>query len=82
VYELVNNAVKSAQAKHILVHLYADDQVTTINVSDDGRGSTQEEREKGMGLSNIRQRVNTLGGTLSFFSKPNEGTEVNIEIKN
>ena len=82
VYELVNNAVKSAQAKHILVQLFVDEQVTAINVSDDGRGITDEDHEKGMGLSNLRQRVNSIGGTLTILSKPHEGTEVNIEIRN
>lgn len=82
VYELVNNAVKSAQAKHILVHLFVDEQVTAINVSDDGRGITDEERKKGIGLGNLQQRVNAIGGTLSILSKPQEGTEVNIEFRN
>ena len=82
VYELVNNAVKSAQAKHILVQLFVDEEVTAINVSDDGRGITDEDHEKGMGLSNLRQRVNSIGGTLTILSKPHEGTEVNIEIRN
>jgi signal transduction histidine kinase len=82
VYELVNNAVKRAQAKHIHVQLFVDEQVTAINVSDDGRGITDEDHEKGMGLSNLRQRVNSIGGTLTILSKPHEGTEVNIEIRN
>ena len=92
VYELVNNAIKSAQAQHIRVQLIAEKDYTAVNVSDDGKGIKSEKvivksekfatAQDGMGLQNIRERVEALHGTLDVSSKPGEGTEINIELKN
>ena len=82
VYELVNNAVKSANAEHIFVQLIADEDYTAINVSDDGNGRlSTDECNSGCGLRNIRERVDAIGGKLDIYSKPGEGTEINIEIQ-
>ncbi|MBQ8989537.1 MAG: hypothetical protein IJ067_07585 [Prevotella sp.] len=81
VHELVNNAVKSAQAQHIRVQLLADEDYTAVNVSDDGIGLNEADIEQGTGLSGIRQRVAAIGGTLDIAATPGEGTEINIEIK-
>ena len=82
VYELVNNAVKSANAEHIFVQLIADEDYTAINVSDDGNGRlSTDECNGGCGLRNIRERVDAIGGKLDIYSKPGEGTEINIEIQ-
>ena len=81
VYELVNNAVKSSGAEHILVQLMVMDKLVVINVKDDGCGiGTLGDGGDGMGLENIRERVKSLGGSLEIASKPGEGTEINIEF--
>ena len=81
VYELVNNAVKSSGAEHILVQLMVNDGLSVVNVRDDGNGLLQQtDGGEGSGMQNIQARVNALGGRLDIFSKPGEGTEVNIEI--
>lgn len=82
VYELVNNAVKNARANNIHVQLMADEVLTVVNVSDDGRGMPSEETDHGMGLRNIRERVEAIGGSLTCYSEPNKGTEINIEVRN
>ena len=81
VHELVNNAVKSADAVHINVQLIVNEETTTINVSDDGNGQVDPESE-GSGLRNIRERVEAIGGRMDIYAKPAEGTEINIEFKN
>jgi signal transduction histidine kinase len=49
----------------------AQDALTVINVSDDGRGmSRTDNEEKGIGLDNIRERVEALGGRLDIYSEP------------
>ena len=81
VHELVNNAVRNAQAAHISVQLMAGETVTVISVSDDGNGlATQTDGGEGSGLRNIRQRVGAIGGTFSLISIPGKGTEANIEL--
>ena len=86
VYELVNNAVRSAQAKHIRVELMAGEEVCIINVSDDGNGLSADQGDGlpadqgGIGLRNIRERVAAIGGTFCLSSTPGKGTEATIEL--
>ena len=87
VYELVNNAIKSAQAQHIHVQLIAEKEYTAVNVSDDGKGisplpTSPLGEESGMGLQNIHERVEALHGKMDINARPGEGTEINIELKN
>lgn len=81
VHELVNNAAKNAKAKHIYVQLIMDDSYTAINVSDDGQGLPEQTKSLKFGMQSIEERVKAINGHISIYSKPNEGTEVNIEIK-
>lgn len=81
VHELVNNAVKNSEADHIQVQLVVDKDTTTINVTDDGNGNIDLSSE-GMGMGNIRERVEAIGGRMDVYSKPGEGSEINIEFKN
>ena len=94
VYELVNNAVKSAQAQHISVELMEDEALTVVTVADDGKGlppgiATDGKPRKadgdkaqtgGSGLRNIRDRVSAIGGTFTLKSAPGKGTEATIEL--
>lgn len=81
-YELVNNALRHADAQHINIQLMIDNHEVTLTVSDDGKGIENEERkemnEEGSGLQNIRNRISRFGGKLDIISA--EGTEINVTI--
>lgn len=77
VYELVNNAVKCAEAEHIRVQLIVGEDFTAVNISDDGVGMPGG---SGTGLANIRERVVAIGGRMDIRRVPHEGTEINIEM--
>jgi signal transduction histidine kinase len=51
-------------------------------VEDNGKGFDldQAKASNGMGLSNIRNRVNIMKGNLDYDVMPGEGTIVNIEL--
>ena len=76
-YELVNNALKHAQASHIDIQLMQDHHEVTLTVSDDGTGMSDG---SGMGLQNIRERIEPYHGTLRIVSNENEGTEINVSL--
>lgn len=82
VHELVNNAVKSAEAHHIHVQLTVDKDITTVNVSDDGNGNIDMMETEGSGLRNIKERVEAIGGHMEIYAKPGEGSEINIDFQN
>jgi two-component system, NarL family, sensor kinase len=79
--ELVNNAIKHAEANQILVILQQTGDTIFLTVEDDGKGfdTTQGNKLKGAGLANIQARVDFLGGTLDLQSEPGTGTTITIE---
>ncbi len=81
IHELVNNALKHAEASHILVQIVRDADSITCTVQDDGCGFDPSAVSKGMGLPNIRTRVAAYSGNLMIDSKKGVGTEITIELK-
>jgi signal transduction histidine kinase len=78
--ELCNNVLKHANATQAFMTLQRLDGRVLMNVADNGRGLPNLKNNEGMGFKNIRQRVADIRGTLSFESKPNEGTIITINI--
>lgn len=83
VQELVQNALKHARAGTLLVQLNCEADITGITVQDDGQGFNLStvERENGMGLKNVKDRILALKGTLDIQSNEN-GTSIYMEFKN
>ncbi len=82
VQELINNAIKHADADQILVQLTKTNDKVLLTVEDDGKGFNPEliRSAKGIGLKNIQQRVDYLKGKIDIASQAAEGTSVNIEL--
>lgn len=85
VEEAVSNARKHAHASQILVRLRVDDHFFTAEVRDDGIGfdveKAQRRREVGhMGLLNMEERAELVGGRCSIKSQAGAGTLVCLDI--
>jgi signal transduction histidine kinase len=80
-YELVNNAVKHAQAGIINVQLMIDNGVISLTVHDNGIGFDPQTIKLGVGLENIRNRIAVYNGKMTIHSSPDKGTEISIEIE-
>jgi signal transduction histidine kinase len=84
VQELVNNAIKHAAAKNVLVqaHLSEQEKLLIITVEDDGKGfdKTTLKHAEGIGWQNIQNRVEFLKGKADIQSSSGKGTSVMIEI--
>lgn len=80
IHELVNNALKHAQADHINVQLIQEENRLSFTVQDDGIGFDQGTVTEGMGLQNVRQRVDAFQGKMSIYSSEND-TEIHVEIE-
>lgn len=82
--ECINNSLKHAQAKKILIKFRINENILAINYSDNGKGFNVEKtmkEGKGMGLYNIENRVKLIGGELRLKSNINIGTDIEIIIK-
>ena len=74
--EALSNVSRHADATTCRISLRRDDGGIVLEIDDDGRGFDTETTSWGMGLRNLRERVESLGGTLEVQSTLGEGTTV------
>lgn len=75
--ESVNNAVKHAQAKEILIRLDNDNSSIRLEISDDGKGFPRSKKApQGMGLQVMKHRASMIGANLKVDCKPGKGVKV------
>jgi signal transduction histidine kinase len=86
VQETVNNAVKHAQAQEIVVQLTETATAIYTVIKDNGIGfdvnqimNNYEERGS-LGMINLKERTQLVGGELSIRSAPGNGTRITIQI--
>lgn len=80
IQEALQNAIKHAQAKVIDIKFHQANHVFFINIVDDGIGMPiSNAPSNGIGLINMQQRTNLLGGTIQWHADQN-GTAVNIQL--
>lgn len=82
IQECVNNVIKHSGANNLDISLIKDNDGISATVEDNGRGFDTMDRQKteGIGLKNIRSRVEFLKGTVDFDSSPGKGTLVAIHV--
>lgn len=82
IQEILANAVRHASASTIMLQCSQNNNIFLITAEDDGKGfdTKQVISKAGMGLENIKARVEYLNGKLDLSSKHNEGTIINIEL--
>ncbi len=78
--EALNNALRHAHAQIICLTLGYEPDRLFLSVRDDGRGFDPNQPINGFGISNMKQRAEYLGSTLTLTSQPGTGTEVAITI--
>jgi len=86
VQEAVRNALKHAQADNIWIRLAEQAGELMVIVQDDGVGfdtaavENDYEQRGSLGMVNIRERAELVGGHLTLRSAPGQGTEVMIRV--
>ena len=80
--ELLNNAAKYSQATQIKIQLDISADSVRLIVEDNGKGFTEEslEKESGLGIKLIRERVEMLGGEFKVDSALGEGARISFDI--
>jgi len=85
--EALENVVRHAEARHIIVRLEAPDRSLMLTVVDDGQGIVADgEREgrpgarDGLGILGMRERAGVVGGRLDIESRPGLGTTIRLAV--
>lgn len=75
--EALNNIVKHARAKHVLLALDQWQDEIRLWICDDGQGFQLDNVEGGhLGLQIMRERAGNIGANLEVLSRPGAGTEI------
>lgn len=83
VQELVNNALKYAQASQIDIQLFLEPNRVCLQVIDNGIGFDAKHlshSKKGKGIENINHRITAFNGRFEILSEPGKGTECTVEF--
>ncbi len=84
--EVLNNIVKHAEAKNIVIRLIYEVRLFRIEITDDGKGFDPESlavnplKQDSNGLKNLRKRALALNAELTLNSQPGQGTNIIISI--
>jgi signal transduction histidine kinase len=78
--EAFQNVVKHAFASRVVVRLERRGAELLFSVSDDGVGFDPGTAPLGLGLQNMADRVEALGGSVEILSTPGEGTTLTGKI--
>jgi len=82
--EMITNTLKHASARRITIDLFEDNEELLLEYFDDGIGFSPEKAEQsgqGMGLANMRSRVNSLNGNYQITSRKGKGVYFSINVK-
>jgi signal transduction histidine kinase len=80
VQEALTNVLKHADAQSVHIRVADVDDAVAIDVEDDGRGIDGEASTAGFGLVGMRERVESLGGTLQIGPGAESGTRVSVRV--
>ena len=81
--ECINNTIKYAGAKTITIGIDETNGQLLLQYRDDGIGFDVEETltlQKGLGLFNLQNRIQNIGGKIDLFSKPGHGVEYRMYV--
>jgi PAS domain S-box-containing protein len=81
--EALNNVSKHSGAQSAQVFVRREGDVVRLTIRDFGKGfdSSILRDSTRIGLASMRERLRSIGGTLSIRSSPGQGTEVSAELK-
>jgi PAS domain S-box-containing protein len=83
VIECINNTIKHARARKIIIRLHDSDNQLYVQYTDDGIGfdvPNALSQQKGLGLFNLQNRIQTIGGKISMQSSPGNGVNYQIIV--
>lgn len=81
VKEAMNNIIKHSKAQNVILRILMNEKHLQIQIEDDGIGFNMNGIDQfSNGVKNMQQRAKQCGGKVDYFSKPNSGTRIEIEL--
>jgi len=80
IQEQLNNILKHAKATRANISLSRQENEIILLMSDNGNGCDLSAKKSGVGIINIRSRVELYHGTLAIISRPGEGYALKVVL--
>jgi signal transduction histidine kinase len=81
VQEFLQNSMKHADCKTIIINLTKTDGIVLLDLKDDGKGfNINGIAQKGIGINNMKKRTELIGGIFNLTAEPSKGTQLIITI--
>jgi len=81
IQEQLNNVLKHSKANHVNIQLKQTAGVVHLIINDNGIGFDPQEVKPGLGLKNIRNRLEVVNGKMNILSQPGEGCTLEIHFQ-
>ncbi|HTE27350.1 PAS domain-containing sensor histidine kinase [Flavitalea sp.] len=78
--EQVNNIIKHSGADVAIIRLSIKANQLVLSFKDNGKGCDPGQQLKGVGILNIKTRVELHGGTMNIITSPGEGYELKVAV--
>jgi signal transduction histidine kinase len=79
--EALQNVVRHSAARRCMVTMKRADGILLLNIVDDGVGfAIERQARSGLGLTSMRERLRSLGGTLEIASERMKGTRIDVSV--
>ncbi|MEI9947147.1 MAG: PAS domain-containing protein [Chitinophagaceae bacterium] len=76
IQEQVNNILKHSAASRASIELRKHKDQIVLSIKDNGKGCEEKKEKKGVGIINIKSRVELFHGIVSIHSQPGKGYEL------
>ena len=80
IQEQFDNIVKHANAKRVIVKLMCSNNILSIHISDDGKGADAAAKSTGIGLQNIKNRLEVYNGSMKVETREGKGYKLEVEF--
>jgi PAS domain S-box-containing protein len=80
IQEQTNNIIRYSQATQVVITITKTGDTVHLAIDDNGIGFDPQKTVKGIGLINIRNRVEVVGGHLEIITRPGQGCRLVIEV--
>jgi PAS domain S-box-containing protein len=81
--EALNNVVRHARARHVVIELQETSSQIVLTIQDDGVGFDREDdraERAGYGFSTMRERAEAVRGTFEARSEKGKGTRITVKV--
>lgn len=80
IQELIFNIIKHSEADSVTIKFRFSNNLLNLSIIDNGIGFKEKRKSEGIGLKNIKSRIEKLDGSYEIKSEKGEGTKILIQV--